>query len=166
MLSLKFDSINRPCWWFTDSQCSWVETIVIVGGDHCNRSKSCLYTHVNTLRPGQNGRHVLDDIFKCIFLNENVWILSKISLKFVPKGPINTIQALVQIMAWCRSGNKPLSELTGAKPLSEPLMVSLLPHVCKISSILKGKLSDVPNSFISKFHLFWNKQRIQKSYKK
>ena len=26
-----------------------------------------------------------DDIFKCIFLNENVWILIKISQKFVPK---------------------------------------------------------------------------------
>ena len=36
-----------------------------------------------------------DDIFKCIFLNENVWSLIKISLKFVAKGPINTIPALV-----------------------------------------------------------------------
>ena len=43
-----------------------------------------------------------DDIFKCIFLNENVWISIKISLKFVPKGPINNIPALVQIMAWRR----------------------------------------------------------------
>ena len=39
-------------------------------------------------------------IFQCIFLNENVWILIKISLKFVPEGPINSIQALAQIMAW------------------------------------------------------------------
>ena len=37
--------------------------------------------------------------FKCIFLNENIWISIKISLKFVPKGPINNIPALVQIMA-------------------------------------------------------------------
>ena len=36
-----------------------------------------------------------DDIFKRIFFNENVWILIKISLKFVPKGPINNIPALV-----------------------------------------------------------------------
>ena len=36
-----------------------------------------------------------DDIFKCIFLNENVWISIKISLKFVPKGPIDNILALV-----------------------------------------------------------------------
>ena len=36
-----------------------------------------------------------DDIFKCIFLNENVFILIKISLKFVPKGQINNIPSLV-----------------------------------------------------------------------
>ena len=55
---------------------------------------------VNTLRPRQNGRYFPDDIFKCIFLKENVWIRIKISLKFVPKSPINNIPALVQIMAW------------------------------------------------------------------
>ena len=64
---------------------------------------------VNTLRSRQNGRHFPDDIFKCIFLNENMLISIKISLKFVPKGPINIIPALVQIMAWRRSGDKPLS---------------------------------------------------------
>ena len=64
----------------------------------------------NTLRLRQNGCHFPDDIFKCIFLNENVWISIKISLKFVPKGPINNILALVQIMAWHRPGDKPLSE--------------------------------------------------------
>ena len=38
-----------------------------------------------------------DDIFKCIFLNENVWISINISLKFVPKGQINNVPALVQM---------------------------------------------------------------------
>ena len=57
---------------------------------------------LNTLRSRQNGRHFPDDIFKCIFLNENVWISLQISLKFVPKGPINSNPALVQIMAWRR----------------------------------------------------------------
>ena len=76
---------------------------------------------VNTSRPRQNGRRVADDSFKYISLNENVWIPIKISLKFVPKGPINNIPALVQIMAWCRPGNK---------PLSEPMMVSLPTHIC------------------------------------
>ena len=55
---------------------------------------------LNALRPKQNGRHFPDDIFKRIFLNENVWISIRISLKLVPKGPIDRIPALVQIMAW------------------------------------------------------------------
>ena len=80
-----------------------------------------LINHFNTLRPRQNGRRFPDDIFKCIFLNENAWISIKISLKFVPRGPINNIQALVQIMAWRRPGDK---------PLSEPMMISLLTHKC------------------------------------
>ena len=76
---------------------------------------------LNTVRPGQNDRHFPYDHLKCIFLNENIWISIKISLKFVPKGPINNNLALVQIMAWHRSGDK---------PLSEPMMVSLLTHIC------------------------------------
>ena len=77
----------------------------------------------NSLRPRQNGRDFADadDIFKCIFLNENAGILLNISLKFVPTGPINNIPALVQIMAWRRPGDK---------LLSEPMMVSLLTHIC------------------------------------
>ena len=35
----------------------------------------------NTLRPRPNGLHIPDDIFKCIFLNENIWIFIKVSLK-------------------------------------------------------------------------------------
>ena len=50
---------------------------------------------INSLRPRQNGRNFADDIFKCIFLTENVWIPIKISLKFVPKGLMNDIPALV-----------------------------------------------------------------------
>ena len=76
---------------------------------------------INTLRPRQNCRHFADDILKCIFLNENVWISIKVSLKCVPKGPINNNPALVQIMAWHQPGDK---------SLSEPIMVNLLAHVC------------------------------------
>ena len=50
-------------------------------------------------RPGQNGCHFADDIFKCIFMNEMLCILIQISLKFVPKGRIVSKWALVQIMA-------------------------------------------------------------------
>ena len=56
----------------------------------------------STLRPRQNGGHFPDDILRCIFWNENVWISIKISPKSVPEGPNNNIPALVQIMAWCR----------------------------------------------------------------
>ena len=76
---------------------------------------------VNTLRPRQDGRLFPDDIFKCIFFNGSVLILIKISLRFVPKAPINNIPALVQIMAWRRLGDK---------PLFEPIMLSLLTHIC------------------------------------
>ena len=85
------------------------------------KSLLCKYWNINTSRPRQNGRHFADDIFKCIFLNENVSISIKISLKFVPKGPINNIPALVQIMAWRRPGDK---------PLSEPMVVNLPTHIC------------------------------------
>ena len=88
---------------------------------HCIYSKN--KCRVNTLRPRQNRRHFAEDIFKCIFLNENVWILIRISLKYVPKCFINNNPALVQMMAWRRPGDK---------PLSEPMMVSLPTHICVI----------------------------------
>ena len=83
-----------------------------------NHGCSCYF---NTLRPRQNGRRFPDGIFKYIFLNEDVWISLKISLKFYPKVRINNIPALVQLKAWRRSGDK---------PLSEPMIVSLLTHIC------------------------------------
>ena len=58
-----------------------------------------------------------DDVFRCIFLNENIYISIKISLKFVRKCPINNVPALVLIMAW-------------RWPLYEPMMVSVLAHIC------------------------------------
>ena len=86
----------------------------------CNSLWMVLYkcwAEYNTLRPGQKPT----TFFKCIFVNENIWIPIKISLKFVPKSPINNIPALVQIMAWRRPG---------AKPLSEPMLVRLPTHIC------------------------------------
>ena len=84
-------------------------------------SVSRVLSFLNTLRPRRNGHHFADDIFKRIFFNENIWILIQISLKSVPKDPINNIAALVHIMAWRRPGDK---------PLSEPMMVILLTHIC------------------------------------
>ena len=65
---------------------------------------------VNTLRLRQNRHHFADDIFRCIFVNGKFCILIKILLKFVPKGSMDNKPALVQIMAWCGLGHKPLSE--------------------------------------------------------
>ena len=73
--------------------------------------------NIITFRPTQNCRHFADDIFKYIFLNENMCISLRISLKFVPKIWINNIASLVQIMAWRRPGDK---------LLYEPMMVSLI----------------------------------------
>ena len=55
------------------------------------------------------------------FLEYNAWILFKISPKFVPKVRIDNIPTLVQIMAWCRPGDK---------PLFEPMVVALLMNIC------------------------------------
>ena len=97
-----------------DQRCitSWLRSILFCGMGWVGE--------FNTLRPRQNGHRYADDIFKRIFLNENARISIKSSLKFVPKGPISNIPALAQIMAWRQSGDK---------PLSEPMMASLLTHV-------------------------------------
>ena len=76
---------------------------------------------LNTLRPRQNGRHFPDDTFKRIFLNENVRLSIKISMNIVPWELIDHESSLVQIMAWRRPGDK---------PLSKTMMVSLLTHIC------------------------------------
>ena len=75
----------------------------------------------NTLRARQHGRYFADDISKCISLNENVQISNKISLKFVLKGPINNVAALVHILACYQPGDK---------PTSETMMLILVTHLC------------------------------------
>ena len=65
--------------------------------------------------------NIPDDMFKCIFLDENILISIKILLKFVPKGPINNIPTLVKIVDWRRPGDK---------PLSESVMTRLPTHIC------------------------------------
>ena len=63
---------------------------------------------LNTLRSRQNGRHFADDIFKCIFLNENAWSFH-----------------------WSLFlGFKLTIFRPGDKPLSGPMMLSLLTHIC------------------------------------
>ena len=111
----------------------------------------CRPNPINTLRPGQNGRHFSDAIFKGIFLDENGWIPIKFSLKFVPKGPIHNTPALVQMMAWRRPG---------AKPFSEPMVVSLLTHICVTRPQWVRNLTDVMSLLLWTVDLFgtrWKK---------
>ena len=104
--------------------------------DWWNKSFGCS-SPINSLRPRPNRRPFADDFFKCIFLNENEWILRRISLKYVPKVGINNIPALVQIMAWRRLGDK---------PLSEPMMVNLLTHICVTRpQWVNGNHGDMPH---------------------
>ena len=61
---------------------------------------------VNSSLPEHNGHPFTDNIFKCIFMNETFCVLIRIPLKFIPIGSIISI------------------------PLSEPMVASLLTHVC------------------------------------
>ena len=82
------------------------------------------FTHggLNTLRPRQ-----MDTLFQTTFANGFSWMkMYEFPLKFhwslfVPRGPISNIPTLVEIMAW---------HLPGDKPLSQPMIVSLLTNIC------------------------------------
>ena len=161
-LFCKHDDVTQ---WQLNSNCSWNKNrciyyffknffVMFDTQNFCSYHDSCFrktskcmqciprYAHcffcINTLRPRLNGCHFADGTFKCIFLNEDVRISIKISLKFVSKAPINNIPALVQIKAWCWPGNKPLSEL---------MMVRLLTHICITRpQYIDGLVQDCSNS--------------------
>ena len=104
------------------------DLVVLTGFECISAEQKTLYKmadeispKVNSWRPRQNCRHFADDIFKCIFLNENVRISFKIALIFFLEVRINNISSLVKIMAWRRPSDR---------PLSEPMMISLLTHIC------------------------------------
>ena len=102
----------QPTWWL---DCDYAVTWVILR-DTDIRLQPLTYW----------GRDEMDAISQTTFSSAFYWMKTyelrlKFSLKFVPKRPINNIPALVQIMAWRRLGDKPLSEL---------MVVSLLTHIC------------------------------------
>ena len=84
------------------------------------KPESLCHLAFNTLKPRQKWPPFRRRYFQTHFL-EWKCISIEISLKFVPKGPVNNIPALVQMMAWRRPGDK---------PLSEPMMINLLTHIC------------------------------------
>ena len=61
-------------------------------------------------------------------MNEKFCILIRISLNFVPGGPIDNKLALVQVMTWRRTGHKPLSE-----PMLTQFIAADMPHSGKMS---------------------------------
>ena len=78
--------------------------------------------HILTLTHwGRDKMTAISQHFMLTFLNENFLILNKISLKYVPRCLIDNMTALVQTMAWC---------WPGAKPLPEPMLIILLMHIC------------------------------------
>ena len=127
------DIVIRPDWVLFKMVVHWHLLVLLIF--HQTSKFHCLITYLkilpavrvsvclslNTLKLRQDGRHFADDIFTCIFFNENCYILIRFSLTYVHKGPIDNKPALVQIMAWRRSGDK---------PLSEPMVISLPTHIC------------------------------------
>ena len=94
----------------------WIRALV-----RCSIKRSCKYLSPwdwdlyhfeiwQVTRQLCHGCQFADDICKCVFSNENIWISNKISLKFLPRGLINNYPALVPIKPWCWRGDKPLSE--------------------------------------------------------
>ena len=77
---------------------------------HLTKRLAHIGSAVNSSSLGQNGRHFADDIFKYIFMNQKFSISIRISLKFVLKGQIDKKSALVKVMDWRRTGDKPLPE--------------------------------------------------------
>ena len=117
----QFTKLDRPTgllFYFWLRQ--WPRQLLMNGGQYESNGQvahqASTYFKILLTHSGQDkmAATLADDIFiKCIFLNEDVWISIRVSLKIVPEVPIYNKPALVQIMAWC---------LTGGKPLSEPMM--------------------------------------------
>ena len=76
------------------------------------------HTHTHTQPPPPFWQKTFSN---CIFLNENDRIPIQISFNYAPRSPIDNKPALVQVMAWRRTGNK---------PLPEPMMTSSVTHIC------------------------------------
>ena len=144
-----FVRYDRPT--ILESTAIWISSKIWIRSNLVNSIFSGTATRsqsVNTFRPRQNGGHFADGIFKCIFLNKNILISTTVSLKIVPKVPINIIPSLVQIMAWCRPSDK---------PLSEPIMVRLSMHICItrpqwVDTIHTPKHEQIYNSDQTTFH--------------
>ena len=73
----------------------------------CHQYCSVSFT-LTDLSLDKMGTILADKIFNCISLNENDRIWIQIPLKYIPRSPVDNNLALVQVLAWHRTGNKPL----------------------------------------------------------
>ena len=88
------------------------------------------------------GRDKMAAVSQTTLSNAFSWMkMLEFRLRF-PKGPINNIPALVQIMAWRRSGDK---------PLFEPMMVSLLTHIC----VTRPQRVNVTTLYVELLQIVW-----------
>ena len=115
--------INQHCgyWWPVLVGVLAPKAVVapVLNKNPCVSSRLC----DNTSPPGQNGSYFADGILKCIFMNEKSWILIRIFRKFVPESLIDNKSALIQVMAWRRTGGKPLP-----KPMLSPFIDAYMRH--------------------------------------
>ena len=96
-------------------QCQWVTNICrdgprITYSLFLLQGLTLIVAQFNTLIPGQSGQHLVDNIYKCIFFDENYDILIKISPKLVPEIWTDNNSAMVHVMAWHQTGSKPIPE--------------------------------------------------------
>ena len=101
---------NAPNQWIKTAKEVWITMLHITTYSENIYQINIFINAFNTLRPRQMAAISETTFFNCIFLNEDIWISINISLRFVSKVRINNVLTLVQIMAWCRPGVKPLSE--------------------------------------------------------
>ena len=115
-LGLTREGRGRRWLWHVNNPYMVTNNLNCLGQDGCEPANDAFKSiEDKTKWPPFSRRH-----FQCIFFIENGLISIKISLQFVPKGAIINIPALVQIMAWRRPGDK---------PLSEPMIINLLTHL-------------------------------------
>ena len=110
-----FETPSRPLWRHRNVQfCSWLPSwqynSTASGSGLVPLRGQAITSIINSSHLDKMTAILADDISKCIFLNENDGIPIQISLKFVPSSPIDKNPALVQVMAWRRTGDRPLPE--------------------------------------------------------
>ena len=98
----------------------------------------------NTLRPKQNLRHFVDDIFKFILLNKNCYILIQISLKCVFKGPLTNISSLVNTLRPRQNGRHFADDIFKCIFLNENVWI---PIKISLKFVPKGPINNIPALF-------------------